>query len=406
MTSEVRSKKNLTPILLILIIMSVLTLTKFLILFAGWGEYFKNIIWAFDERPLFYDHFDHIKYSLQGNITGVYNVNVNACFPAFAYFFYGFLAHLCTVDQVGTADFAHVLNTNSGVVTLVFVYGIFFVSIALLLSKQLTSKIGEYYTNAFIILLLLSSIFLMTVASGNLTIGAMILTLFSLYFRDSKSAALRELSMIMLAMAASLKVYPAIWGLLYIKEKRYKDAIKQIIYGILFFLVPFAFFGGVGGFIQFIKNLAQVSKIVTSISLVGILHKFFSFFLNDQMATILARIIDYLYLITTVLLVFLRKKIDWKSYALFAGAMFIFNTESGSYCMIYWTIAIVAFVSEIGAKRDASVLEYIYAILFAVSFSGISVFGLGSSVIPSTCLYAIILIVIVDSFIELLPQKK
>ena len=178
MTSEVRSKKNLTPVLLILIIMSVLTLTKFLVLFTGWGEYFKNIIWAFDERPLFYDHFDHIKYSLQGNITGVYNVNVNACFPAFAYFFYGFLAHLCTVDQIGTADFAHVLNTNSGVVTLVFVYGIFFVSIALLLSKQLTSKIGEYYTNAFIILLLLSSIFLMTVASGNLTIGAMILTLF------------------------------------------------------------------------------------------------------------------------------------------------------------------------------------------------------------------------------------
>lgn len=90
---------------------------------------------------------------------------------------------------------------------------------------------------------------------GNISLLTAILVLAALYLKDSDNRFLRELAMILIAMAAEIKVYPAIVGLVYIKEKRYKEAVRLVIYGLLFFLVPFAFTGGIAGFIQYIKIL-------------------------------------------------------------------------------------------------------------------------------------------------------
>ena len=220
--------KKVKPIYFLIVIMGILTIAKFIALFITNGEYLNSLIWAFDRRVLFYDHFDHIKYCLLGGIKDVYQVSIDACFPAFAYFYYGFLASVCSVDQVDTTEFTHVVNTNSGIITLVVIYGVLLAGIALILYKFFKKSLDDYLCVSLVICVLLSSIFLMTIASGNLTIGAMMLTLCSLYWKDSKSPILRELSMILLACAASLKIYPAIWGLLYLKEKRFKE-IKHAV---------------------------------------------------------------------------------------------------------------------------------------------------------------------------------
>ncbi|MCR5024251.1 MAG: glycosyltransferase 87 family protein [Lachnospiraceae bacterium] len=404
--NETKSTIVLRPVDIILILMSVLTLIKLIICYTSWGEYLYHLMWGFDDRTLFYDHFDHIKYCLVGNIKGVYGVNVNACFPALAYLYYGFLAHLCAADQVDVTEFKHVFSTNSGLITLVFVYGFILSAIILVLYKHLHEKIGSLKTTWLIFMMLFSTIFIMTVASGNLAIGAMLLTLTSLYFRDSESPALREFSMILLALAAGLKIYPAIWGMLYLKEKRFKEAFRLIGYGLFVFLFPFVFFGGVTGFVQFFRNIAAVSHVVTDITLVGLCEKVFSRFVDSPTAIAIGRVIDYIYLLATFLLVFLKKKIDWKSYALFAGAMFIFNAESGSYCMCYWTIALVFFVREIGNLERTGPLEMLYAVLFAFSFNAIPIFSLGSSVIPASCLYAIVLIIMIDGFLEVIRDIR
>ncbi|MBQ9783212.1 MAG: DUF2029 domain-containing protein [Clostridia bacterium] len=45
----------------------------------------------------------------------------------------------------------------------------------------------------------------------------------------------------MIAVAAGIKLYPAIFGLLYVKEKRWSETLRLIAYGVLFFVVSFAF---------------------------------------------------------------------------------------------------------------------------------------------------------------------
>lgn len=65
---------------------------------------------------------------------------------------------------------------------------------------------------------------------------------------------LRELALICLACAAAMKLYPALFGLLLLSDKKYKEAVRAVIYGIVLLVVPFFFMGGVGQIPQMLKN--------------------------------------------------------------------------------------------------------------------------------------------------------
>lgn len=74
---------------------------------------------------------------------------------------------------------------------------------------------------------------------GNIVSLAVAFTAFFVFFRDSESKAIREISYICLALAAGLKLYPAIFGLLLLFDKKYKEAIRLVVYGILAVVIPF-----------------------------------------------------------------------------------------------------------------------------------------------------------------------
>ncbi len=73
---------------------------------------------------------------------------------------------------------------------------------------------------------------------GNTTMLTLALTMFFLLFRDNRNPLVREFSYASLAFASGLKIYPAVFGLLLLFEKRYKDALRLIIYGLLIFVLP------------------------------------------------------------------------------------------------------------------------------------------------------------------------
>ena len=90
----------------------------------------------------------------------------------------------------------------------------------------------------------------------------LVLLIAFLLMRDSEKKVNREIALICLACAAGLKIYPALFGVLYIKEKRFKEAVRAIIYGVLIFFLPYIFFGGIDGLKQNICNLIEVNKMV------------------------------------------------------------------------------------------------------------------------------------------------
>jgi len=78
---------------------------------------------------------------------------------------------------------------------------------------------------------------------GNSIIIAMVCL--SVFLMEYKREGVRKhIAFICLAVSAGIKIYPAIFGLLLIREKRWKDTIIAVIYGIVFFFGPFLFMSG------------------------------------------------------------------------------------------------------------------------------------------------------------------
>lgn len=97
------------------------------------------------------------------------------------------------------------------------------------------------------------------VERGNLTMYVAALVLIAAQLRNSKDPFQREVALFLIAIAAGLKFYPAFMGLLYLQEKRYKEAGRLIVYGAVCVFVPFAFFGGLDGLKLLLSNLAQLA---------------------------------------------------------------------------------------------------------------------------------------------------
>lgn len=85
---------------------------------------------------------------------------------------------------------------------------------------------------------------LFLIERGNLVILCLAaLLLFSQNY-DSDSAVAREVGLLALAVATALKIYPLLFGLPLIRERRWRDVAHAATYAFLLFLVPSFFFGG------------------------------------------------------------------------------------------------------------------------------------------------------------------
>ncbi|MBQ8814192.1 MAG: DUF2029 domain-containing protein [Lachnospiraceae bacterium] len=97
---------------------------------------------------------------------------------------------------------------------------------------------------------------------GNILILSMICTMFFVYYKDSKNPLMSELALIMLAIGAGLKIYPAVFGAMLIYDKQYAKATRAIIYGVLFFVLPmFIFHDPWLGFEIFFEKIFKRSTV-------------------------------------------------------------------------------------------------------------------------------------------------
>ena len=91
-----------------------------------------------------------------------------------------------------------------------------------------------------------------------------ILTLFALviyaFTYNSESKFKRELGLIALAFAFAIKLYPVVFGWFLIADKRFKEAIRCAIYGLVLLIVPSFFFGGPMCFYQIYLNIFNFSS--------------------------------------------------------------------------------------------------------------------------------------------------
>lgn len=107
---------------------------------------------------------------------------------------------------------------------------------------------------------LFSAPFLFLIERGNILILSLVFTMLFIAYYDHKNKAVREIALICLAFAIAIKIYPVVFGVILLNEKKYKELIRAAIYTLIVFFVPFLFFGGIEGVGKFIRNLNSTSS--------------------------------------------------------------------------------------------------------------------------------------------------
>ncbi len=272
--------------------------------------------------------------------------------------------------------------------------------------KWKNKKKEEILNSVISFALILSYPVMYCIERGNIIILSMIFTMFFIFFKDVDNKVIREISYISLAIAAGIKLYPAIFGLLLLFEKKYKDAARLIVYGIIAVFLPFVFFinkpetlsigidnglslasitnnnllsagGDSSALSNIIENLisfATTKKNRLNFSSVSIQNFVFIVNpINTKLASILMCITEIIALIG---LAFTKKK--WQQIFLLAYLMLNIPSASSSYALTFLIIPFIMFLfDEEGngypaEKRHKIDLFYIFC--FALLLTPLPVF--------------------------------
>ncbi len=213
-------------------------------------------------------------------------------------------------------------------------------------------------------LMLLSSIFIFSFERGNIIFLAASGSFFFILNYKNENKVIKEIAFILLAFAAALKAYPAILGILLLFEKRYKDAIRLAVYGIIFMFLPFLFFkGGFGNIPIWINNLSANSAAYNY----GIFPRFnFRFFasriLDSDLKNLIYKVFSFLdfLLCGLALITSCFHKTFWKTILQLLLIIVILPVNSAEYCGLYLFLAIILFFNE----KQKTKFDWVYLLLF------------------------------------------
>lgn len=241
---------------------------------------------------------------------------------------------------------------------------------------------GSKWERRLLIFLVLFSLpFLYTYERGNTILYAVALLLAFVYWKDSPRWYLREAALLALAAAASLKVYPALFGLLLLRERRWRDMAKALVYGVVLFFLPFLFFGGFGKISYLLETLRMGSALaagdlfgykvdLTNLQRIAgvLLH------LDDAAVLRAAPWISYGLLVLVIPAVAGLKQ-DWKAQMLLACALIICPPFNFVYALVYAAVPLIAFLNKGQAQRSDGFYAVVFAVLLSPLYVG-HVFGL------------------------------
>ena len=209
---------------------------------------------------------------------------------------------------------------------------------------------------------------LYAIQRGNIIILAIPLTMFFVFFRNHERKLVRELSYIALAIAAGLKLYPAVFGILLITDKKYKEAARLIVYGILAFVLPVFAFGGPDMLVQVFKNIFQFNNSSAgkkALFLSGYSYQeIVAVFLKNRSMAMFGKIVFVCLELMAVLMVFMLKK-DWQKLTALCYLVFNIRSLSSEYALTFFLIPFVMFLTD---KRKFKWNDYLYLLCLALMF--------------------------------------
>ncbi len=317
-----------------------------------------------DRDDSFMDLFNPIAFTRSANPYD--NAEMGAIYPALCYAIYKFLSLFFSADLADAGAKAMRSSAPGALMTVVFSQ-LFFIALVLFCLYLFRNK-SRLYGIASIITILFASPIIYQWERANILGLALILLMVYIVGMNSENKIIREISYICLALSASLKIYPAVFGILLLLEKRWKDTIKTAIYGIIAFFLPFWFFDGIESIKCFVTNLtsgAQTTNynntgvgfridLATNISIVKwLIGK------DGSMPTRWQTLILVFFCVILASGIFLLKE-KWKKLLCITIIMIIIPAFGFEYSACFYIIPFAYFMQE----SRKGVMDYFYSFAF------------------------------------------
>lgn len=334
----------------------------------------RNTVWDHyifrSGADMFMDFFNHITYVREP--SKVYSVSEHACFPPFIYIFYYLLSLL--LPETATIKHDASLTAPYAIVMYVMYAAVCCILLYIVIGKLLRAY-GEKISLLTTLLIMASSVFITVTERGNSVLIVLLLLLAALHLRNSDKAWKRELALVCIAMAAGIKIYPAVFGLLYISEKRWREAVRLVIWGLVFFFVPFVFFGGIEGLKLFISNQMAIhddaymsfTSISSSVRHLAMKLK------NDPFAWEgLASKLPWVFTAVALVAFFFGRLKLWEKVMLLVCIVAFVPAWSGSYTAVFFAIPMLLFFRDtyscMGHGRE-KIYNIFCTVCFVLAFS-------------------------------------
>lgn len=146
-------------------------------------------------------------------------------------------------QELATLTFADRYTMQFSQICIMLFFMVAFICVLLIakMIERYMEKAGQNFRTRILVVffLILSFPMIYCLERGNTSFIALVGCMFFVFFRNSESKVVREISYIALALAAGIKMFPAVLGVLLIYDKKYKAAARTIVYGVLALVVPY-----------------------------------------------------------------------------------------------------------------------------------------------------------------------
>ena len=210
---------------------------------------------------------------------------------------------------------------------------------------------------------------------------------------------------------------------LYVKEKRYAETLRLIVYSTILLFGPFVFFGGVKSFFVWFSNvqsLLSYDKSIGRIEYISGLVEFLSYHLIGSSSQFTASLISLLF-VCLMLVMFFESKDRYRTVLYLCALMTFYPGNAHRYTLLYIAIPLVMYLMEKGDDENCSLFIKLEMICYGCVFSIPTIFGMITDFELKTGLgryltyaelwlyifaYMILLLVVIHEFWSLYKEKK
>ena len=312
------------------------------------------------------DYSRHVGYAIE--LERVYHGSRDACFPPLTYLFFHFL---CAINPVSTQRglwYKKIFRIKYE--PLIYIMWTLLQSTLLFYLIKKITKLSLNRALCLTLLLFFSLPFFGgAFERGNPVLVTTIFLCAALYLREQPERWKQELALILIACAAAFKVIPCVMGLLYIKERKWKDAAHLMIYVVLLFFLPFIFTGGFDGLKRFMVFIAEESRIKVDwwTSFPGFV-RYWTIRAFGHESDLVDAAVKVLFPAVMIMSAFLTRK-KWKTILYLSMIMAYGHAKTYRYYTVYLILPLLYLITETNGRERLEVDDYIYFALFAGIFT-------------------------------------